>query len=61
MSSLTTTDIANRIMRRDNYMIAMINKDILALGAPFPFNLFLGRRNIITKTIEWSLGYTVSY
>ena len=53
---LTPLDIANRIMRKDNYMIAMINKDIFNLKVPLPF---FPNRNMVTKTVEWSLAYTV--
>ncbi len=29
--------ISNRIMRRENYIIAMFNKDVLDLSVPIPF------------------------
>jgi len=53
---MTPLDIANRIMRKENYLIALINKRILALNIPFPF---LKKRSIVTKTLEWSLSYTI--
>jgi autophagy-related protein 9 len=34
---LDAHDIANRLMRKENYLIAMVNKDILDLSLPFPF------------------------
>lgn len=34
---MTPLDIINRIMRKENYLIAMINKGILALYIPLPF------------------------
>ncbi|TID19870.1 hypothetical protein CANINC_003665 [Pichia inconspicua] len=50
-SKLNAHDIANRLMRRENYFIAMINMNILGdalnLSIP-PFHLF-------TKTLEWNL------
>ncbi|KAH9271669.1 hypothetical protein BASA83_006037 [Batrachochytrium salamandrivorans] len=46
--------IANRILRKDNYMIALFNKDILDLSAPF-----LGSRQIMSKLMEWNLSYCV--
>ena len=49
-------DIANRLMRRDNYLIAMINKDILDLTLPIPF---LKNRQLFSKTIEWSLSQCI--
>ncbi|CAF9927448.1 MAG: hypothetical protein GOMPHAMPRED_004396 [Gomphillus americanus] len=45
-------DIANRLMRRDNYMIAMINKEVLDLTLPIPF---LNNRSFYSKTVEWYL------
>lgn len=45
-------DIANRLMRRQNYMIAMINKDILDLTLPIPF---LRNRKLFTRTLEWNI------
>ena len=41
-------------MRKENYLIALINKDILDLHIPFPF---LRNSVFITKTIEWGLTY----
>ncbi len=49
-------DIANRLMRRDNYMIAMINKDILDMTLPIPF---LRNRQLFTRTLEWNLNYCI--
>lgn len=45
-------DIASRLMRRENYMIAMINKDILDLTLPIPF---LRNRKLFTRTLEWNI------
>eukprot|EP01118_Nematostelium_gracile_P011327 TRINITY_DN39_c0_g1_i1.p1 TRINITY_DN39_c0_g1~~TRINITY_DN39_c0_g1_i1.p1 ORF type:complete len:632 (+),score=154.63 TRINITY_DN39_c0_g1_i1:63-1898(+) len=50
--NMTVLDVANRIMRKENYLIAMINKDILKLSVPLPG---LKNRFMVTKTIEWSL------
>lgn len=47
---LNAHDIANRIMRRENYMIALINKDILDLSV-----LFMNEKSLLTKTLEWNL------
>ena len=49
-------DIANRLMRRDNYLIALINKDILDLTLPVPF---LKDRQLFSKTLEWNLGLCI--
>ena len=50
-------DIANRLMRQDNYLIAMINKDILDCTVNVPF---LGKRQFFTKTVEWNLWLAVA-
>lgn len=49
-------DIANRLMRRDNYLIALINKDILDLTLPWPF---LKRRQLFSRTMEWNLSFCI--
>lgn len=61
---LNAHDIANRIMRKENYMIALINKDILDLSlsipAPFILNLFLSSKSVLTKTLEWNLKLCIN-
>jgi len=49
-------DIANRLMRRDNYLIALINKDVLDLTLPIPF---LKNRQLFSKTLEWNLSLCI--
>ena len=49
-------DIANRLMRRDNYLIALINKDILDLTLPIPF---LKSKQFFSKTLEWNLSLCI--
>ncbi|KAG7660504.1 ATG9 [[Candida] subhashii] len=50
---LNAHDIANRIMRRENYMIALINKDLFDLNL---FNLpFINSQSVLTRTLEWNL------
>ncbi|KAL7951175.1 autophagy protein Apg9 domain-containing protein [Trichoderma barbatum] len=53
---LDAHDIANRLMRKENYLIAMINKDILNLSLPIPF---LRGRQMFSKTMEWYLHYCI--
>ncbi|UKZ87504.1 autophagy protein atg9 [Trichoderma asperellum] len=53
---LDAHDIANRLMRKENYLIAMINKDLLDLSLPFPF---LRGRQLFSKTMEWYLHYCI--
>ena len=45
-------DIANRLMRRENYLIALVNKDVLDLTLPVPF---LRNRPLFSKVLEWNL------
>lgn len=49
-------DIANRLMRRDNYLIALVNKDILDLTLPVPF---FKNRQLFSKTLEWNLSLCI--
>lgn len=49
-------DIANRLMRRDNYLIALINKEILDLTLPVPF---FRNRQLLSKTLEWNLSLSI--
>ncbi|ANB14619.1 autophagy protein ATG9 [Sugiyamaella lignohabitans] len=48
--------IANRIMRKENYLVAMINKDILDLRVPLPF---LRKKQFFTRTLEWNLSLCI--
>ena len=49
-------DIANRLMRRDNYLIALINKDVLDFSLPLPF---IQNRQLYSRTLEWNLHYCI--
>ncbi|KAL8711030.1 MAG: hypothetical protein Q9220_004411 [cf. Caloplaca sp. 1 TL-2023] len=49
-------DIANRLMRRDNYLIALINKDVLDFTLPLPL---IGKRPLFSKTLEWNLSFCI--
>ncbi|OAT03668.1 autophagy protein Apg9 [Blastomyces gilchristii SLH14081] len=49
-------DIANRLMRKDNYLIALFNKDILDLTLPIPF---LRNRQLFSRTLEWNLHFCI--
>ncbi|CAJ2508735.1 Uu.00g137610.m01.CDS01 [Anthostomella pinea] len=53
---LDAHDIANRLMRRENYIIALFNKDILDLAAPIPF---LRTRQLFSKSLEWTVQFGV--
>lgn len=43
-------------MRKENYLIALINKDLLNLRLPLPF---LRPKLVVTKTIEWGLSFAL--
>lgn len=53
---LDASDIANRLMRRENYLIALFNKDLLDLTVPLPF---LRNRQHLSRTMEWSLMFCI--
>jgi autophagy-related protein 9 len=53
---LDAHDIANRLMRRENYLIALINKDILDLTLPLPF---LQGRQLFSRTMLWNLDWCI--
>lgn len=48
-------DIANRIMRKENYLIAMINKNVLDLTLPIPFY----KEQFLTRTVEWNISLCI--
>lgn len=67
---LNAHDIANRIMRKENYMIALINKEVLDLSIPIlnvsnpslflnNFNIFT-TKSVLTKTLEWNLKLCIN-
>ena len=49
-------DIANRLMRRDNYLIALFNKDVLDLTLPVPI---LNSRQFFSRNLEWFINLCV--
>ena len=53
---LSAHDIVNRIMRKENYLIGMLNKHILALYTPIPG---LRHQVLLTKTMEWNLNWCI--
>ena len=62
-AKLDAHDIANRIMRQENYLIALFNKDLLDLRVPWPraMNRFRaedqGRAKVLTQALEWNLRF----
>lgn len=53
---LDAHDIANRLMRKDNYLIAMINKDVMDFGIPIPF---LKGHTFFSPTLEWLIQFSI--
>lgn len=53
---LTEHDVASRIMRKENYLIALFNKDLLNITIPLPY---LRDRQVFTKDLEWNLSFCV--
>ncbi|KAF2477988.1 autophagy-related protein 9 [Lindgomyces ingoldianus] len=53
---LDAHDIASRLMRRENYLIALFNKEILDVTIPIPY---LGNRFIFSKTTEWHVDLAI--
>ena len=51
---LTAHDIANRILRKDNFMVAMINRGVLPLQLHPLLPL-----NLLSKALEWNLYVTI--
>jgi autophagy-related protein 9 len=47
-------------MRKDNYLIAMINKGVVDPGLPLPRWTGCRRRaSLLTKTLEWNLRWCI--
>jgi autophagy-related protein 9 len=53
---LDAHDIANRLMRRENYLIALFNKEILDLTLNVPF---LRGRQFFSKALLWNLDWCI--
>jgi len=53
---LDAVDIASRLMRRDNYLIALFNKEILDVTVPLPI---IGNRYIFSETTRWHVNLAV--
>ncbi len=57
---LTVQDIILRIMRKENYMIALINKNRLDLFVPWWLSPFFTETIFLTKSMEWSLSFCIT-
>ncbi|GJE87068.1 autophagy-related protein 9 [Phanerochaete sordida] len=61
-AKLDAHDIANRIMRQENYLIALFNKELLDLRIPLPPLLrhWIGedaKGRMLTRALEWNLRF----
>lgn len=62
-AKLDAHDIANRIMRQENYLIALFNKELLDLRTPLPsvlentFPQEQGKGKMLTRALEWNLRF----
>lgn len=56
MRDLTEHDIVSRIMRKDNFLIGMLNRGVLALHICLPG---MRPRFMLTKTLEWNLQWCI--
>lgn len=69
VKELSAHDVVMRIMRKENYLIAMLNKGILAFpisswvpgAGPAVKSRTTGRKNhlILPKTLEWTLNWCI--
>ncbi|KAI0263381.1 autophagy protein Apg9-domain-containing protein [Gloeopeniophorella convolvens] len=58
-AKLDAHDIANRIMRQENFLIAIFNKELLDLRVPLPrgWPTEEGKGRTLTRTLEWNLQF----
>ncbi|KAJ3985416.1 putative transmembrane protein [Lentinula detonsa] len=64
-AKLDAHDIANRIMRQENYLIALFNKDLLDLRVPLPLALKRfasqdqgkSKGKMLTQALEWNIRF----
>src|SRR6266481_2276904 len=58
-AKLDAHDIANRIMRQENFLIALFNKELLDLRVPLPrgWPTEEGKGRTLTRALEWNLQF----
>lgn len=64
IARLDVLDVANRIMRQENYLIALFNKDLLNIDIPIRNRLVkkmlsFATSNGLTKALEWNLSFAL--
>lgn len=54
-------DIANRVMRKENYLVAMFHKRVLNMTVPLPQPLqhLFGRPQLLSRALEWNLSLCI--
>lgn len=50
-------DVVMRIMRKENFLIALINKNLLDLRVPWFLVPVIGEKLYLTSSLEWSISY----
>ena len=53
---LAAHHVVNRLMRKENYLVALFNKDLLKLQVPLPGWMFQQQQPQLTKVVEWHLN-----
>ena len=54
---INAESIANRLMRQDNFYVAMYNKEIFDFTLPLPF---AGSRSFYSKSLEWCIDFCLT-
>lgn len=54
--ALDAHSIVNRIMRKENYLISLYNKDVMDLNITLPL---VGQYKFLTKTLEWNISLCI--
>jgi len=54
---INAESVANRLMRQDNYYVALYNKEILDFTLPLPF---VGSRQFYSKSLEWCIDFCLT-
>ena len=52
-------EIVLRIMRKENYMIALINKQVLKIKVPWFISPLYPEKLFLTKSLEWSISFCI--
>jgi autophagy-related protein 9 len=57
---ITEYDVVARIMRKDNYLVALINQSLLNLKVPWWLSPFVSEKLFLTKSLEWCLAFCIT-